>query len=66
MNFIAKIKNLPPKMKIMVITGGVLVSVLVLFMVFNVTGKEDPITYEYDSAIERRLADEVKAYLGNT
>ncbi len=64
MNFIAKIKNLPPKMKIMVITGGVLVSVLVLFMVFNVTGKEDPITYEYDSAIERRLADEVKAYLG--
>lgn len=64
MNFITKIKNMPKNMKILVAAGGVLVFILVLFMVFNVTGKEDPVTYEYDSAIERKLADEVKAYLG--
>lgn len=67
MNFITKIKNMmknmPKNTKIMVAAGGVLVFALVLFMVFNVTGKEDPVTYEYESAIERKLADEVKAYL---
>lgn len=54
---------MPKNMKIMVAAGGLLVVAMVLFMTFNVTGKEDPVTYEYDSAIERKLAEEVKAYL---
>lgn len=61
MNFI---KNLSQKNKILALAGtGLCAAILVLFMVFSVTGKENPVSFEYDSIIEAKLAEDVGNYL---
>ena len=58
------IKNLTHKNKIMILAGiGICAVVLVLFMVSSVTGKESPVSFEYDSVIEANLAENVRNYL---
>lgn len=57
-------KNISHKNKIMILAGiGLCAVILVLFMVSSVTGKESPVSFEYDSVIEANLAENVRNYL---
>ena len=58
------IRNMTNKNKIMIFAGiGLCAVILVLFMVSSVTGKESPVSFEYDSVIEANLAENVRNYL---
>lgn len=58
------IKNISQKNKMMILAGiAICAVILVLFMVSSVTGKESPVSFEYDSMIEAKLAENVRDYL---
>lgn len=58
------IKGILQKHKIILLAGiGLCAVILVLLMVSNVVGKEEPVTFEYDSMIEAKIAENVKTYL---
>ena len=57
-------RNMSQKSKLLLWGGVLVVCLLVAVLVMNAAEKETPAAYTYESAIERKLAEDIKEYLG--